>query len=168
MSWLPHRQVLAGLGIMAALAVVDACNSGPALPRGDIASALALPTLEADGAVFDATTLRGKRVLLAFWRPSCPHCLKELPELEAAVAGQSDVVAVAVMVSGEREGGLQVARSHGFTGPVLIDDTGELKRRLGIDKVPWTFVLRADGTAATSFIGENPSGTLVLALAVAR
>ena len=152
--------VAAGTVALASLA----CHRGPALPEGDIVAALALPSLDGEAAPFDPETLRGKRVLLAFWSPSCPHCLKELPELEAAASGHGNATAVAVMLSGSKSKGLAIARELGFTGPLLVDEDGALKKRFAIDRWPWTFVLRTDGTAAASLIGEHPRTRLVAEL----
>jgi hypothetical protein len=41
-------------------------------------------------------------------------------------------------------------------------------KNLGIDKVPWTLVLRPDGTAAKAYVGAQSYDTLVGAIASAR
>jgi hypothetical protein len=46
---------------------------------------------------------------------------------------------------------------------VLVDD-GTLRERYGITKVPYTLVLRGDGTAARAFLGEQSAATLSSAL----
>ena len=57
--------------VQAAIAVVIALagcgDRSPPPPEGDILSLLALPLL--DGGSFDPETVRGKNVLVNFWRP---------------------------------------------------------------------------------------------------
>src|SRR5262245_39602995 len=128
-------------------------------PEGDIASSLSIPT--ADGETFDPATVRGKPVILLFWRPSCPYCMNELPRV-AKVARDKGCAAVAVMVSGNKERGKAIGEEHDLT--VLVDDSGELRKKYDVSKVPYTLILRGDGTAARAFLGEQSEGTLASAV----
>jgi thiol-disulfide isomerase/thioredoxin len=151
--------------VLALSLALTACKkSAPELepPAGDIASSLSLPT--ADGETFDPAAIRGKPVILMFWRPNCPYCMNEMP-IVAKVARDKDAAAVAVMVSGSKERGKAIGEEHGVT--VLIDD-GQLRERYGVTKVPYTLVLRGDGTAARAFLGEQKESTLASAVASAR
>jgi hypothetical protein len=47
----------------------------------------------------------------------------------------------------------------GWTGPALVDD-GQLVRGLQIKAVPWTLVLRGDGTAKKAWLGRQSYDTL--------
>jgi thiol-disulfide isomerase/thioredoxin len=133
---------------------VAACKEQLAPPRGDIAASLALPT--ADGTVFDPESLRGRPAILVFWRPGCQYCMREMPVV-AKVARDKGAAAVAVMIVGSQDRARQLAAE--FDGTVLIDD-GSLRDRYDITKVPYTLVLRRDGTAARAFLGEQGESTL--------
>lgn len=151
------------LGLLAtalALALLaGACKSELAPPPGDVASALTVPDLE--GETFDPTTLRGKPVILMFWRIGCQYCMNELP-IVAKVARAQGAAAVAVLVAGSKESAKEIAKD--FDGIVLVDD-GTLRKRYDITKVPYTLVLRGDGTAARAFLGEQSESTLTGAVA---
>jgi hypothetical protein len=54
-----------------------------------------------------------------------------------------------------------------WDGVALVDD-GTLRKDLKISKVPWTLVLRPDGTAARAYVGRQSYETLAGAVAAAR
>ena len=142
-----------------ALALVVGCRQDDVdPPRGNVAEALALQTF--DGQTFDPATLRGKPVVLLFWRVGCSYCMHELPVV-AQVARDKGAAAVAVMVAGSKDKGQQIAA--GFDGTMLIDD-GSLRVRYDIRKVPYTVILRGDGTAARAYLGEQSASTIAGAL----
>lgn len=127
-------------------------------PQGDVASSLALPTL--DGAAFDPTTLRGRPAIVLFWRIGCSYCMNELPVV-SDVARQHGVAAIAVLVAGDPKRAPDAAKA--FDGPVLVDD-GSLRSRYNITAVPYTIVLRGDGTAARAYLGEQSASAIADAL----
>jgi thiol-disulfide isomerase/thioredoxin len=155
---LPHRLRQAAWAALIALA---ACRPSLAPPSGNIAAALGLPTL--DGAPFDPQQLGGRAALVAFWRPGCPHCIADLPRIARAARARG-AASVAVMVAGKPDQARLVVQRTGFTGIVLVDD-GSLRKQLDIRKVPYTLVLRRDGTAAAAFLGEQEEQTFLDALA---
>jgi thiol-disulfide isomerase/thioredoxin len=132
-------------------------------PSGDIASSLSLPM--PDGETFDPATLSGKPVILMFWRPNCPYCLNEMPAV-GKVAREKGAAAIGVMVSGNKAQGKRLGEEHGVT--VLYDEGKELQKRYDVTKVPYTLVLRGDGTAAKAFLGEQSESTLAGAVAAAK
>jgi thiol-disulfide isomerase/thioredoxin len=146
------------------LALISACRKAEPIPDGDIAASLAIETVE--DKVFDPTTLRGKPTLVLFASPSCPHCISELPIAQRAAAAENANL-VAVFVVGAKKHAASVARTSGFTAPVLVDD-GTLRKKYDVKKVPWTVVLRPDGRAEAAFTGETDEATLRDALDDAR
>lgn len=136
------------------VAVLGACKAELTPPSGDIAASLALPDLE--GNAFDPTTLQGKPAVVLFWRVGCSYCMSEMPVV-SKLAKEAGVTAVAVMVAGSHDKAAAIAKD--FDGPFLVDD-GTLRKRYDIKAVPYTLVLRSDGTAARAFKGEQSEGTL--------
>src|SRR5262249_54003710 len=127
---------------------------------GDVAARLTLPTMS--GEPYDPAALRGKPALVVFWRPGCPHCLAELPEA-ARAARDRGVAAVAVQVAGKPDAARVVLSRTGWDGTALVDD-GKVRDGLAIRAVPYTLVLRADGTAAHAFVGRQSYDTLASAI----
>lgn len=158
----PHRWTQ--LLILAALVAIPGCHKRASVPEGDIAASLAIPTVT--DTTFDPAVLRGKPSLILFASPTCPHCIRELPIAQQAAAAEKANV-VAVFVSGAKQHAASVTSSAGFTAPVLVDD-GTLRKRYNVRKVPWTLVLRPDGTAFDAFTGTQDEETLRDALDDAR
>ncbi len=146
-----------------ALVALFACTKTTPAPPGNIAGKLAVPT--ADGSPFDPATLAGKPAVVVFWRPGCPHCRTELPDVARACKDKG-ATAVAVQVAEAPPTGLRVLEGLKWDGVVLVDD-GTLRKDLAITKVPWTLVLRPDGTAARAFVGAQSYETLSGAIAAA-
>lgn len=152
------------LSLVLLLSLAAGCKQEAPTPGGNIAAQLAIPTMAGD--TFDPATLHGKPALVVFWRPGCPHCLAELPDA-ARAARDRGVPAIAVQVSGKPDAARVVLDRSEWTGPALLDD-GQLVKGLKIKAVPWTLVLRGDGTAAHAFLGRQSYDTLSSAIASAR
>lgn len=156
----PSTQLL----ILAVLAI-SGCRKSTPVPAGDILAALTLPS--ADDQAFDPETLRGKPTLVMFASPTCGYCAAELPIAQrAAAAEQANLVAVYII--GGKAHAASVTKSAGFTGPVLVDETGELRKKYGIKGVPYTVVLKANGHASEAFRGQQDEATLREAIDDAR
>jgi len=149
---------------VATLLAVAACRKDAPVPAGDIAAKLTIPT--AAGAAFDPAALDGKSAVVVFWRPGCPHCRHELPDVARACKDKG-ATAVAVQVAEDASSGTRILDGLKWEGVALVDD-GTLRTGLAISKVPWTLVLRPDGTAAKAFVGAQSYDTLASAIAAAR
>ena len=153
-----HAVSLLAVSIALALGAA-ACKHETPPPAGDIAASLTLPTV--DGAAFDPATLRGKPAVVVFWRTGCKYCMNELPRV-SKLAETHGVAAVAVMIHGTHQGAVNI--QHTFSGTVLEDD-GTLRDLYKVKAVPYTLVLRGDGTAAHAYVGEQSEATLRDAIA---
>ena len=161
------RTTVVALALLAGLSLgaLGACNkNGVPPPKGDIGAKLTVPTTA--GAVYDPAALDGKPAVIVFWRPGCPHCRDELPDV-AQVCKDKGATAVAVQVAEAPPAGLRVLEEMKWDGVALVDD-GTLRKDLAITKVPWTLVLRPDGTAARSYVGAQSYGTIASAIGAAR
>lgn len=145
----------------------SACRRGaPSVtpPKGDVGAMLAVPTRA--GAPFDPATLDGKPALVVFWRPGCPYCREELPEAVKAAADRGATL-VGVQIAEGKAAGEKVLTEAGWNGVDLVDD-GTLRKSLDLRAVPYTLVLRPDGTAARAYVGRKRYGDLRSALAAAK
>lgn len=152
--------------MLVALAISACRTRGSDIPADDFIAAIrTLPT--ANDAPFDPGTLRGKPTLLVFASPTCGHCMVELPAAQKAATAENANM-VAVFIVGNKKHASSVAKSKGLTGPVLVDEDGELRKKYNIKGVPYTVVLGTDGRGREAYRGEQGEQTLREALADAR
>jgi thiol-disulfide isomerase/thioredoxin len=142
------------------LALAACKRKGEAVPAGDVAATLALPSL---GAMkFDPESLKGKPALVMFVTPTCSHCLATIPRA-ASAAEATGANVVAVFVTGTKENAEGVVSHTKFPGTALIDD-GTLRRKYNIRGVPYSLVLGPDGRARQAFTGSQQEATFREAL----
>lgn len=65
------------------------------------------------------------------------------------------------MVAGKKEHAMRIVVSQQFAGPVLLDAGSELRRRYGIDRVPYTLVLDQTGEAKAVALGGKDKSDLL-------
>ena len=109
-------------------------------------------------------SLRGKPAAINFWASWCSPCQTEAPELERvahALHGRASLVGV------DWTDGTGAARSfvheHQLTYPILIDADGVVGQNYGLNGLPTTFILDAQGR-----ITRRPAGAPVRRLPLAR
>ena len=123
---------------------------------------LALTTV--DGKPFDASTLRGKVVLLDFFASWCGICRQELPQLKAAFAKyQNDPKVTFVLVSID-EDDKRLQRFLGemkFPFPVARLTAEQAEKTMGFDNVPATFYVDAGGVVRYQLNGSESHGDSV-------
>ncbi len=147
------------------LAISGCRDQGVTPPAGDVLASLALPTTT--DTTFDPQTLRGKPTIVLFASPTCGYCSAELPIAQRAATAEGANL-VAVYIVGAKKHAASVTKSAGFTAPVLVDESGDIRRKYDIKGVPYTVVLGADGRARRAFRGEQDEATLRDAIDDAR
>jgi cytochrome c biogenesis protein CcmG, thiol:disulfide interchange protein DsbE len=128
-------------------------------PHGDMGMVpdLALTTFE--GETIRLADLRGQGVVINFWASWCGPCKVETPMLVEAweEARHQGVVFLGVVVSDTRRPAEAFVREYGMTYPNGMDDTGEWDRTFGIQGIPATFFIDADGRIVEQARGALPS-----------
>ncbi len=145
--------------------------SDPELARARMAPAFAVTTL--DGQHVSLDDFQGKVVLIDFWATWCEPCREALPHLRDTAKkfeGQPLVVLSVSLDADEQKWKDFVAkngmtwlncRDGGFTGPV--------SRLYGVNAIPHTFTIDADGVLQDEHIGDaSLEGKLKKLLAHAR
>lgn len=99
------------------------------------------------GGMLSLGDLRGKPVILVFWRVNCPSCEYQMPFLQAFYEKWSDdeVALVTVNVGEPPSMVAEYVSRHGLTFPVLLDTRQQVAQTYGIVGVPFTFLIDADG-----------------------
>jgi peroxiredoxin len=130
--------------------------SQPELARARMAPAFALTTTEGQRVSMDDLT--GKVVLIDFWATWCAPCREALPhmrEIAKKFQGQPLVVLSISLDNDEEKWKSFIAKNEmtwlqyrdgGFTGP--------LSKMFGVEAIPHTFTIDADGVLQDEHIGD--------------
>jgi thiol-disulfide isomerase/thioredoxin len=137
---------------------LEPCPEQPDEPAADGA---ALPELTFDcpgGGELDLARAPGVPTVVNLWGSWCGPCREELPLLQEFADVAGDRVRVVGLIS--KDGVPQAesfAEDSGVTFPSAFDGEGELMAELGLNVLPYTAFLAADGTLAHSELGPVDS-----------
>jgi len=148
-----------------ALTIALAGLYGWSLTRsGFSAESRALPQFQARAlggdAVVSNATLAGKPAIINIWSPSCFPCRQEMPSLDrlaSAYAGRVSILGV--MAWGTEAQGAAVGKSAGITHLPLYAGGESLVNGLGVNVVPTTLFVTADGTMVGRVVGMESERT---------
>lgn len=97
-----------------------------------------------------AQDFAGRPVLVHFWATWCESCVRELPRLLPFAHGRIPVIAIAVDDHPDA-----VRRFFGGRVPRIVARTAaETARAFGVDRLPTTFVVDAQGQLRLQMTGE--------------
>ncbi|MGA8272163.1 MAG: redoxin domain-containing protein [Candidatus Sulfotelmatobacter sp.] len=143
----------------------------PELARARMAPAFAITTT--DGQRLSMDDLAGKVVLIDFWATWCGPCREALPhmrEIAKKFQGQPLVVLSGSLDSDEQKWKEFIAKNE-MTWPQYRDGgfTGQIAKMFGVEAIPHTFTIDADGVLQDEHIGDaSIEGKLKKLLARAR
>lgn len=134
-----------------------------------------LERLDADGNTvegsFDLSRRRGSWVVLNFFDLTCVPCVQEHPELVGfATALTRDDLALAdvelysVVWGKQRPASRDYLREHDATWPIVMDD-GTIATRLGVARVPETWIIDPNGYVRVRLAGTVTNAGLTSMLA---
>ena len=150
----------------AAGSVLDAC---PEQADTDAQGADLLPALAFDcpgGGSLDLGRAPGQPTVINLWGSWCTPCREELPLMQefADVAG-GQVRVVGLISKDGRPQAESFAADAGVTFPSAFDADGELMTELGLNGLPYTYFLDADGGLVHTEVGPITSVDELRALA---
>jgi cytochrome c biogenesis protein CcmG, thiol:disulfide interchange protein DsbE len=140
----------------------------PAQPATPAAGAHRLPTLSfacLGGGTFDLGRAPGVPTVVNLWASWCGPCREELPLMQQLAAAAGDRVRVVGVVSKDgRDQATSFAADAGAHFPSAFDGEGELMTDLGLNGLPYTYLLDADGGIAYTQVGPVTSYDELVAL----
>ena len=111
------------------------------------------------GGTLDLSRAPGVPTVLSLWASWCPPCREELPmvqQLAAAGGGQVRVLGVASLDGAKQAASF--AADAGITFPSAFDGDGEVMSAIGVNTLPHTVFLAADGSVA--YVQTGPVASL--------
>jgi cytochrome c biogenesis protein CcmG, thiol:disulfide interchange protein DsbE len=129
----------------------------PEQPDQAATGAEVLPALAFDcpgGGSLDLGRAPGVPTLVNLWGSWCPPCREEMPVLQQFADTAGDRVRVVGVIS--KDGLPQAdafAADAGVTFPGAFDGEGELMAELGLNVLPYTYFVDADGALAYTQVG---------------
>jgi cytochrome c biogenesis protein CcmG/thiol:disulfide interchange protein DsbE len=160
------------IGLAVVAVIVGGLVAAELLTAGGGASvrrAPELPTQVLSGHRVDLASLRGKPALVNFWASWCGPCKQEAPQLKkfSATLGQRATL-VGVDWGDAADNARSFIAKAGWTYPILRDPSQKVGTQYGINGLPTTFVLNADGDIVQTLQGPQTVGSLRAALATAQ
>jgi cytochrome c biogenesis protein CcmG, thiol:disulfide interchange protein DsbE len=117
----------------------------------------------------DLASLRGKPALINFWASWCAPCKEEAPELKSF---SDDLGGRATLVGVDWNDSADSAREFiaksGWDYPILRDPTQKVGTEYGLNGLPTTFVLDAEGNIVQTLRGPQTAASLDRALSAAE
>lgn len=96
-----------------------------------------------DGRKINLAAVHEKPVLLHFWASWCSIC--KLSQENIARLNRDYRVITVAMESGPKSEVAAYLKSNGLDFPVIVDQSGDLAEKFGVNAVPTSFVLAPDG-----------------------
>lgn len=120
---------------------------------GDIAPDFAL--CDENGNVVQLSEFRGRPVLLIFWASWCPHCLVEMPTIDAILKDMPDnLVVIAVASVDDMETAWSEFQGRGYAFKAAFDVSDTVFDAYRLRGVPMAFFIAPDGIIAGRINGE--------------
>ena len=129
----------------------------------------ALPSESLTGGRPSIASLHGTPAVINFWASWCPPCNREAPAIQRlATALHGRARLVGVDWNDTRAGALRFIRRHRWTFPNVRDASGTVGDAYGIQGLPTTVVLDADGRILQTLRGPQTPASIEAALRTAE
>ena len=120
---------------------------------------------DADGNAVKLSDFRGKGVVLNFWASWCGPCKMEMPHFQAAYEQYGEdvhflMVNMSTAFGDSRADAAAGLEEGGYTFPVYYDDLSECAYGYGINAIPVTVFIDADGNLVSAKTGAMNAADL--------
>ena len=150
----PAAATDADLAPLRAAAGLAPCPSPSGGQAAGPLTGVAVPCLGAPGTVDLGAALAGRPALLNVWASWCAPCRAETPLLERTWrSNPQDVVIVGVASKDTPGPAAEFMGEFDVTFSNILDETGDIRRRLGLRGFPTTYVFDTDGRLRTTVVG---------------
>lgn len=136
---------LSGILAISGILALSGCQQRTLVEPGAQVADFQLNDLQ--GAPLRFSSLKGKRVLINFLASWCTPCIAELPALQRLYERNRDsgLTVLGVAIDDNSVDLREMIAAAGVTFPVVLDETGRLKREFKVVGVPESFVVNSDG-----------------------
>jgi peroxiredoxin len=152
--------------ITAILLPSGCCNSTPDLPVAPKVGSLA-PDFEVttiDGATVSLQDLKGKPILLLFWRTTCSACNANMPHVQAAFEERGEEVHfIAIETGSSSDSVQQYVENNGLGFTVGLGGGNTAPETYNIAFIPTTFFIDSRGVIQGKQVGAYSSAEALLA-----
>jgi thiol-disulfide isomerase/thioredoxin len=128
----------------------------PELVRAKLVPNFSVTTI--DGRKISMDDLQGKVVLLDFWATWCGPCREALPHIQQVAKKFKDepLVILSVSLDTNEQAWKEFVDKHEMTWPQYRDGgfTGPIAKMFGVNAIPHTFTVDADGVMQEEHIGD--------------
>ncbi|HBU11887.1 MAG TPA: TlpA family protein disulfide reductase [Clostridiales bacterium] len=109
------------------------------------------------GGTFTLSENKGKVVFLNFWGTWCAPCIEEMPAIQALSEKYTDDVVFIGMDYGDNNINKvqDFIAGKGFTYPIGLDESGDIKNLYPALGVPYTLVIDAEGIISWALTGGS-------------
>lgn len=114
-----------------------------------------------NGETVSLKDLKGKVVVMNFWATWCPPCIRELPSLQKLskeLAGEKDIVFMAIEVDQDIDKAAKFMAKNKYTLPLYTLDS-PLPAELASESIPVTVVLAKNGDIVGKHVGMMDFGS---------
>ena len=101
--------------------------------------------------------LKGYVVLLNFWSPRCPPCVRELPQLNELYKKLKDrrFIVIGVYPDIDEDEVEELRKKLEITFPLVGDTDNRIREKYGVHAYPISYIVWKDGKFAGKVIGER-------------
>lgn len=102
-----------------------------------------------------------KRLIIVFWSPTCPHCMREIPRLQKFYSKYKkqynfEVLAITRAATKDMTDSVKkVAADNMLTFPVILDSDGSTADKYKASRVPFLFFVDNSGIVFDVAVGET-------------